>query len=305
MDEAPIPLLGATQTGPEHNLHKRANRSQRRGMRRQHSENTYINPEFQSNDYETIDFSATTGVAEQRDKMSSSAAIPEDMGDMGETSARHLGERGDPEGEAYVADSSCATKPNKSLYGKDGSKHASEAGEEEVCDLDITNWDVFRKYMYESSLYAFEGLFKIAGKVMKVAFILISFGLILTGLVTSKLAVLFATANMNPFVGFRKNDCSGTIAECQEAGKAGDVRWGVPVLYDVADCKARDVVRWLWCMMLCMCTPYVLTFTDSMWTICFKKKRNPKWSAVFFVSVDIIIIYFISYKNKEIIEIYN
>jgi hypothetical protein len=185
----------------------------------------------------------------------------------------HPGERGDPEGQEEVTQPRCSPHVRNTVNWEEP---LNVAPEDAVGDMDRRNWDVFRKYTYESSLYACEGLFRVATKVLKVVFVMVSFALILTSLVTSKLAVLFAASNLNPDVGFRKNMSCPDEDDCATLG--------VPVSYEFPGCKSRDVIRWLWCMLLCMCIPYLLTFLRSMWAICFTKKRKPTWSALLFVS---------------------
>ena len=43
-------------------------------------------------------------------------------------------------------------------------------------------------------------------------------------------------------------------------------------------------MRWAWGLILCVCTPYVLTLARSIWRIIFKKTKSPKLSVVIFVS---------------------
>lgn len=43
-------------------------------------------------------------------------------------------------------------------------------------------------------------------------------------------------------------------------------------------------VRWLWCLLLIMVTPYLFVFLRSAWNCCFKTKKNPSLDVFFLVS---------------------
>ena len=43
-------------------------------------------------------------------------------------------------------------------------------------------------------------------------------------------------------------------------------------------------VRWLWCLLLMMVTPYFFVFLRSAWNCCFKTKKNPSLDVFFLVS---------------------
>ena len=45
------------------------------------------------------------------------------------------------------------------------------------------------------------------------------------------------------------------------------------------------VVRWLWCLLLIMVTPYFFVFVRSAWNCCFKTKKNPTLDAFLLVSI--------------------
>ena len=44
-------------------------------------------------------------------------------------------------------------------------------------------------------------------------------------------------------------------------------------------------MRWAWGLLLCVCSPYVLTLARSIWRIIFKKTKAPKISTVLLVSM--------------------
>lgn len=45
-------------------------------------------------------------------------------------------------------------------------------------------------------------------------------------------------------------------------------------------------VRWLWALFIVITTPYLFTFSKSLWRICFKKTRNPTLPIMLIVSLD-------------------
>ncbi len=143
-----------------------------------------------------------------------------------------------------------------------------------------------------------EGCWAGATKALKVVFCVLSCAIILSCCVASKLTILFATSNLNLHVGFRKtpsyaerlyDDWNSTelyssLSPPENLSFEGNYsKCGVPVCIE-EKYRSRDVIRWMWCVLMCVGTPYILSSLQCVWKIIFKKKRTPEGRALGFVS---------------------
>lgn len=101
---------------------------------------------------------------------------------------------------------------------------------------------------------------------------------VLTCAVVSKATLLLVSSNMYVNVTLlcrrlpsqaRGAYCSGAAQETTEVPKP----------------SSSVDIRWVWAMFGLVVTPYILTFIKCLWTICFKKCRNPKWTTFLVVGI--------------------
>ena len=141
--------------------------------------------------------------------------------------------------------------------------------------LDTYPWDIFKEYAYDTELYSLEWCIVLGTKLLKFFFCFFSCAIILASSVISKLTLLFATSNLNPYVKFQ-NDLDYTNAIREN-------RCGVPTCVE-KPYDSREMIRWMWCVTLCVCTPYILGFVQCMWKILFRQKKKPARRALGWVS---------------------
>ena len=138
--------------------------------------------------------------------------------------------------------------------------------------LDAEPWDHTREFPHDTEIFELDAFYTVVKKLLKVVYIVVIGALNVLCVVGSKMTLLFIASSMN------------LDAEFFHPNSTDDVRCGTP------RCVASDQdvqlhsVRWIWSMTLCVGTPYVLSFLQAVWILCFKNKKRPSVTAVAWVS---------------------
>ena len=191
-------------------------------------------------------------------------------------------------------------------------------------------WDVFRDIPEDPSQGRNDQLYGFWMKVFKVITIIVTFVFVLGCALISKGTLLFVTSQIrqnitllcnsytsdDPTLGgtnntqcvllpdgfyshFNQNntnisgiDVSSALTQsltCLASDSIVDDVFTTVVSSRRTMCSSVTV-RWLWCLLLIMVTPYFFVFLRSAWNCCFKTKKNPTLDAFFLVSTSLSII---------------
>ena len=139
-------------------------------------------------------------------------------------------------------------------------------------EVEERNWNKARVITEDTELYSCQTCHQVSIRILKALFMFLLSALTLVCLVASTMALLYIISHLNNYVHFVNGlSDSGGHADC-----------GVPVCKyrNNVPTKACDGVRWKWCLLLVLITPYFFTLLRSMWKIAFKRKRTPKLAAL-------------------------
>jgi len=139
------------------------------------------------------------------------------------------------------------------------------------------------------------GCMEAAKKLLKILFILVSFLLILTSTVVSKLTILFITSKLVKYRDYVDQSkitsfITVTNTSCRQfdydMNMTGVGQCGVPLCVPVAGLEGPILgIRWVWALAMGIGTPYMVVIFRCIRQMLFKKKDNPKLGPTVFVSV--------------------
>ena len=180
-------------------------------------------------------------------------------------------------------------------------------------------WDVFRDIPEDPSQGRNDEFYLFWNKGFKIITTVIVFIFILGCALISKATLLFVTAQIRQNItlvcntytssnaslgGFNNTQCvvlpdnydsgtpNGTITLPELADALGTCLASESIV-DATETTVTSsyrtycnsvTVRWLWCLLLMMVTPYFFVFLRSAWNCCFKTKKNPSLDVFFLVS---------------------
>ncbi|KAK3589761.1 hypothetical protein CHS0354_021089 [Potamilus streckersoni] len=133
----------------------------------------------------------------------------------------------------------------------------------------MKSWDVFRVVPRGKEKAADDEYYNVFRKIVKVFVGIFLTVIVLLTTIFSKSALLLITSNVY-------NNVTLQCERLSEKDVTKCVR--VPPDQPVTNkyiFSQEVVVRWLWALLMVVCTPYLFTFIKCFWRMCFKKTRNP------------------------------
>ena len=180
-------------------------------------------------------------------------------------------------------------------------------------EVQTEKWDVFRENVDDDEALSCKGCGEFSKRLLKVIFIIVSFGMILTSLVVSKMCILLIVSNLVnsdgvlQFTAVTNRTCLLPNVN-REPFEQGEAFCGIPAcnntMRETSDYPApHPGVRWTWALFLCMATPYAVVILRCLRQMLFKKKKNPTLKPTIMVrictSIDIKVREMLKFRDNR------